>query len=39
MADRAFLERTSAAIIVLLGFLMIMNVTAVVLRNRYERRW
>jgi phosphate transport system permease protein len=38
-AERAFLERTSAAIIVLLVFLMIMNITAVILRNRYERRW
>jgi phosphate transport system permease protein len=37
--ERAFLERTSAAIIVLLGFLIIMNATAVILRNRYERRW
>ena len=37
--ERAFLERTSAAIIVLLGFLIIMNATAVVLRNKFERRW
>jgi phosphate transport system permease protein len=37
--ERAFLERTSAAIIVLLAFLIVMNATAVVLRNRYERRW
>jgi phosphate transport system permease protein len=37
--ERAFLERTSAAIIVLLGFLIIMNATAVILRNRFERRW
>jgi phosphate transport system permease protein len=37
--ERAFLERTSAAIIVLLGFLIVMNATAVILRNRYERRW
>lgn len=38
-AERAFVERTSGAIIVLLGFLAVMNVTAVVLRRRYERRW
>lgn len=37
--ERAFLERTSAAIIVLLGFLIVMNATAVILRSRYERRW
>ena len=37
--ERAFVERTSAAIIVLLGFLVIMNSLAVVLRNRFERRW
>ncbi|MEO8313974.1 MAG: phosphate ABC transporter permease PstA [Pseudomonadota bacterium] len=38
-SERAFLERTSAAIIVLLVFLIVMNATAVILRNRYERRW
>jgi phosphate transport system permease protein len=37
--ERAFVERTSAAIIVLLGFLMLMNLTAVLLRRRFERRW
>jgi phosphate transport system permease protein len=37
--ERAFLERTAGAIIVLLGFLLIMNATAVVLRQRFERRW
>jgi phosphate transport system permease protein len=37
--ERAFVERTSGAIIVLLAFLIIMNATAVVLRNRFERRW
>ncbi|MET3599474.1 phosphate ABC transporter permease PstA [Martelella mangrovi] len=38
-AERAFVERTSAAIIVLLAFLIFMNVTAVILRRRFERRW
>ncbi len=38
-AERAFLERTSAAIIVLLAFLALMNAAAVILRNRFERRW
>jgi len=37
--ERAFVERTSAAIIVLLAFLILMNATAVYLRNRFERRW
>ena len=37
--ERAFAERTSAAIIVLLGFLLLMNLTAVILRKRVERRW
>jgi phosphate transport system permease protein len=37
--ERAFVERTSGAIIVLLGFLIVMNATAVVLRNKFERRW
>jgi phosphate transport system permease protein len=37
--ERAFLERTSGAIIVLLLFLVIMNAAAVVMRNRFERRW
>jgi phosphate transport system permease protein len=37
--ERAFVERTSGAIMVLLGFLLIMNAIAVVLRNRFERRW
>ncbi len=37
--ERAFVERTSAAIMVLLGFLIIMNILAVWLRKRLERRW
>lgn len=37
--ERAFMERTSAAIMVLLGFLLIMNAAAVVLRKKFERRW
>jgi phosphate transport system permease protein len=37
--ERAFVERTSAAIIVLLGFLITMNAAAVFLRKRFERRW
>jgi len=37
--ERAFMERTSGAIIVLLGFLITMNTLAVILRRRLERRW
>jgi phosphate transport system permease protein len=37
--ERAFVERTSGAIIVLLAFLLVMNGLAVILRNRFERRW
>jgi len=37
--ERAFVERTSAATIVLLVFLICMNLGAVLLRRRFERRW
>ncbi|BCD97274.1 phosphate ABC transporter permease PstA [Marinagarivorans cellulosilyticus] len=37
--ERAFVEKTSAAIMVLLMFLMFMNALAVLLRKRLERRW
>ena len=37
--ERAFVERTSAAIVVLLAFLITMNLIAVVLRKRFERKW
>jgi phosphate transport system permease protein len=37
--ERAFVERTSAAIIILLAFLMLMNAAAVILRKKFERRW
>ena len=37
--ERAFTSKTSAAIMVLLGFLILMNFLAVVLRKRFERRW
>ena len=37
--DRGFVERTSAAIIVLLVFLLAMNGLAIYLRNRFEKRW
>ena len=37
--ERAFVEKTSAAIMVLLSFLIAMNTTAVWLRRHLERRW
>jgi len=37
--ERGFVSRTSAAILVLLGFLVVMNMLAVVLRHRFERKW
>ncbi|MBT5860080.1 MAG: phosphate ABC transporter permease PstA [Alphaproteobacteria bacterium] len=37
--ERAFVERTAAATMVLLGFLVLMNAAAVVLRKRFEVRY
>jgi phosphate transport system permease protein len=37
--ERAFTERTAAAIMVLLGFLIVMNAVAVLLRQRFQTRW
>ncbi len=37
--ERAFVEKTSGGIIVLLAFLITMNALAIVLRKRFERRW
>ena len=37
--ERAFVERTSAGIMVMLVFLVLMNAGAVVIRRRFERRW
>ncbi len=37
--SRGFIEKTSAAIIVLLVFLLSMNAIAIYLRNRFETRW
>ena len=38
-AERMFIQKTSAAIIVLLAFLISMNALAVYLRKKLERRW
>jgi phosphate transport system permease protein len=37
--ERLFREKTAAAILVLLSFLILMNGLAIYLRNRFERRW
>jgi phosphate transport system permease protein len=37
--ERAFVERTSAGIMVLLVFLVLMNAAAIFVRRRFERRW
>lgn len=37
--ERAFVEKTSAAILVLLVFLVVMNGLAVYLRKKFERKW
>lgn len=38
-SERAFHERTAAAILVLLLFMIVMNLAAIILRRRFERRW
>ncbi len=38
-ADPAFVERAAGATLVLLGLLVTMNLIAVMLRRRFERRW
>jgi phosphate transport system permease protein len=37
--SKGFVEKTSAAIIVLLAFLLAMNGLAIYLRNKFEKRW
>jgi phosphate transport system permease protein len=37
--SKGFVEKTSAAIIVLLAFLLAMNGIAIYLRNKFEKRW
>jgi phosphate transport system permease protein len=37
--ERGFVERTSAGIMVMLVFLVLMNAAAVIIRRRFERRW
>jgi phosphate transport system permease protein len=37
--ERGFIARTSAAILVLLAFLILMNLIAIILRRKFERQW
>jgi phosphate transport system permease protein len=37
--ERAFVEKTCGAILVLLAFLIAMNATAITMRRRFEKRW
>ena len=37
--ERGFLEKTSAAILVLIGFLILMNAVAIYLRKKFEKKW
>ncbi|MBA2557526.1 MAG: phosphate ABC transporter permease PstA [Chloroflexi bacterium] len=39
LPNQEFRALTAAAIIVLLGLILIINATAILLRNRYDRRW
>lgn len=39
LPEKGFVEKTSAAIMVLLGFLILMNAVAVFLRRKFERKW
>ena len=39
LPEAAFKQRTAAAIVVLLAFLLVMNGAAILLRNKFERRW
>lgn len=39
LPEIAFQAKTAAAIMVLLGFLFVMNGAAIILRRRFERRW
>jgi phosphate transport system permease protein len=37
--DRGFVEKVSGAILILLALLVLLNGTAIWLRQRFERRW
>jgi phosphate transport system permease protein len=37
--EKAFAEKTAGAIIVLITFLILMNLSAVLLRKKFEKKW
>ena len=39
LPEFGFVEKTSGAIIILLGFLIILNSSAIILRKKFERKW
>ncbi|CAN5741473.1 phosphate ABC transporter permease PstA [soil metagenome] len=39
LPDSGFRANTAAAIVVLLAVMLLVNATAIILRNRYDRRW
>ena len=39
LAERMFIQKTSSAIIILLGLLIAMNGIAILIRRKLERRW
>ena len=38
-AERGFVEKVSACIMVLLGFLILMNLAAQIIRHKFEKKW
>jgi len=38
-SERGFHERTAGAILVLIAFMILMNLAAIIVRRRFERRW
>ena len=38
-AERGFVEKVSACIMVLLGFLIVMNLFAQIIRHKFEKKW
>ncbi len=39
LAEKGFVQLTAAAILVLLSVMIVLNLTAILLRRRFERRW
>jgi phosphate transport system permease protein len=39
LPEAGFVEKTSGAILVLLTFLILLNLSAIILRKKFERKW